>query len=293
MSLIPYGIYAATAYNQWHDLDQKDKDTLIKARNSVMRYGKRKFSGYMTAAKRRRMAKQKVGQRPQKKPAKVLEEVSGIEAGNDFYMKDTRTLYQHRLCKIEKNEAKVVGTGADAKVDTSDTKFKRRSNTVMLSGFKFCFEVDNGDTVDATKPMYVNFAVLVDKEAGNFGQPLEADFFRDLRQNKDRSHDFPNGSGLTSNEYHCLPINTDRFGVLKHKRMRLSGNNANMVGQFRNMDFFLRCKRQLRWDEGQQYPEGPGVYAVMWCCRFGDDAGKHVDPNQIKMHGRILTYFRG
>ncbi len=286
MSLVPY---ALTAYNSWQNLPPEDRETLIKARNQVMAYSKRKFSGYMTAAKRRRLAKKQLGQRPQRKPAKIIEETSGAPT-DPFFMKNTRTLYAKRLCNIAKNEATVVGNT----VDTSDTKFKRRTDTVMLSGFKFCFEVDNTDSIDTTKPMYVNFAVLVDKESSssqteNLGT---SDFFRDLRKNKDRSIDF--STGLSSNELHCLPINTDKFGILKHKRMRLAGNNANSVNkQFRNMDFYLRCKRQLRWDAGNTYPEGPRVYAVMWCSRFGDNAGKAVEPDQIKMHGRILTYFRG
>ena len=244
----------------------------------------------MQAYKRARLAaKRSFGQKKQRIPSKFVEETNQAS----FQMTDGRTQYIKRLCDIPLNEATVSGTT----VNTSDSRTARRRDVVNLTGFKFCFEITNNDQDTNNQPAYVNFAVVVDKESSSSDvENLDhRDFFRN-QKGSDRSIDF-SSTGLTSNELHCLPINTDKLAVLTHRRFLIGPNNNNSVGNMsrhKNMDFFLKCKRQLRWDEGNVYPEGPGVYAVMWCSRFGDGASPTNPTNPlVKMDGRILTYFRG
>lgn len=256
---------------------------------------KRKANRRSTAAKRRRTTARQFGESPRKRPpSKRLQKYWSTTDGG--ISKTTRTLNAVRLLDINRND------------DGGNFMNERQKRTCMLSGIKFCSELRNTDAVDSTRPKYVNVALVTDKETDGSTVAQSTfnggDFFRDYRDGSNRSRDFytKNADGsfsttsdLSSNELHCLPINTDRYGVLFHKRIKMRPNNGNFV-DCKNLDFYVKLKRQLRWDQSADgsdnaYPEGNGIWLVMWCDNFMVSASAPGVDNQIDARFRILTYF--
>ena len=259
---------------------------------------KRKATRKTRTAKRRRTQARTFGESPRKPaPSKRLQKEWRTDTGASGVSSSTRVLSAVRLLDINRND------------DGGNFMNERQKRTCKLSGMRFCAEIRNKDGIDTTRPKYVNIALLTDKETD--GSTIAqsdftgADLFRDFRDGSSRSRDFyiknvdgtfSTISDLSSNEMHCLPINVDRYGILFHKRIRLKPNNGNFV-DCRNVDFYVKLKRQLRWDQGADgsdntYPEGNGVWLVMWCDNFQVNAQADPAENQLDARFRILTYFK-
>jgi len=191
----------------------------------------------------------------------------------DNILRDTRTLYVHGITDIEE------GTELDA----------RQRRIVNLRGFKVCLEVKS----IGPSPLYVNIAILAPKAGASV--ITESDFFRSS-QATDRARNF--ADDLNSNEFHCLPINADRFTILKHKRYRLipGGTETGSVSQqglsYMNVDWYIPLKRQLRYDSGVGQPEAGGVSLVYWFDQFGTTGGTAGQIGVAQMSRRVVTYFK-
>jgi len=185
---------------------------------------------------------------------------------------DTRVLYQYGLTDIDQ------GTAIN----------QRERRMVNLRGFKICMEVKN----IATTPLYLNVAILSPKDGA--ADVTTSDFFRGAGANRGR--DF--GIGLNSNEFHCLPINSDRYTILKHKRYRLVPGNtpsdtASLNGySYMNLDWWVPLKRQIRYDADTGQPESGKVYMVYWADNFSTAGGSAVNPAQMVVTRRVVTYFK-
>jgi len=189
-------------------------------------------------------------------------------------LKDTRTLYSVSVCRIPQ------GTEID----------ERLRRHINVRGFKMCWEVVNLTAI----PVYLNVAVICPKQTTNDGIE-ETDFFRD--QTSNRSQNF--STSLTALEFHCLPINTDDYTVLKHKRYRLAPNgtstafNPNAGASYKNIDWYVKLNRQVRYTGTESNkPTDGDVYVVYWCDRFGSASGSTAQSNTLQIYQRYLTYFR-
>jgi hypothetical protein len=105
-------------------------------------------------------------------------------------------------------------------IGQGDAINQRDRHTVELMGVKLCMEL----TALSNNPLYVNVAVVHLK---NTDAPLNQDFFRSSG-GPTRGTDF--NESLNSNEFHSLPMNTDKFVVLSHKRYRLNGGVPQFPG---------------------------------------------------------------
>lgn len=166
----------------------------------------------------------------------------------------------------------------------------RERKIVNCRGYKLCMELRN----QAQGPLYVNVAVLSPKN-GNTGVGT-SDFFR-WSANDVRSIDFGDVT-LTSNEYHCLPINSDKYTVLRHKRYVLGENGSTSFedrnrANYANVDWWIPLKRQIRYETGAQESTQTGeVYCVMWCDNWGTAAGAGSTADQLAYTRRFVNYFR-
>jgi hypothetical protein len=115
----------------------------------------------------------------------------------------TRTLYVTELTNIAQGEG----------IDQRDRR------TIELMGVKLCMEL----TALSNNPLYVNVAVVHLK---NTDSGLNTDFFRGASGSRGVDFDI----SLNSNEFHCLPLNTDKFVVLSHKRHCLNGGVPKFPG---------------------------------------------------------------
>lgn len=231
------------------------------------------FMRAVAAMRRRRRARfssRNVGEHPRSNPARTNTVVN-----TDLVNKNTRTLYSENITNLEQ------GTGIG----------QRDRRVANISGWKFCIELKSL----SNDPLYANLAVIAPKDSAGGGVPVE-DFFRSSTSTNNRAVDF--GIALNSNELHCLPINTDRYTVLKHQRHRIipqgSGTTTTVSlngFSYKNLSWWVPFRRQIRYEDNTT-PEAGNVYFVYWFDRFGANSGAAVATAEIAMTTRIITYFR-
>lgn len=191
---------------------------------------------------------------------------------NDNIIRNTRLLYEHSLADIPE------GTDLDA----------RQRKMVNCRGFKICLELKNL----INNPMYVNIAVVSPKDGqSNFN----ADWFRSSdASNRARNFDVT----LNSNEFSCLPINSDAFTILKHKRFQLipgstTGSTASQSGRsYMQLKWWIPLKRQLRYDAAIGQPENGKVHLVYWFTEFATAANDPGLVGAVQMSSRVVAYFK-
>ena len=196
---------------------------------------------------------------------------------SDLTNQATRTLYSFPLCNIPKG----------------DEMNQRERSMLNLRGFKICMEWKN----DLQEPLYINLCVLCPKAANDTQAIPGPNFFRNQDNNDSRGTDFTNA--LNSNEFHCLPINTDLYTVLRHKRYRLipgsqsdpTTNSASGLSYMRT-DWWVPVKRQLRFDTPNSAPTDGQCFLVYWADEFGATGGSPPVTNAMKVSKRTITYFR-
>lgn len=263
------------------------RGVIVRRGNKRARVAAARVGGYVarTAArkiwrwykKRRKVpARARVGERAGRTNGK--HKVTFFESNTN---KSTRTLYLQNLTDILRTQV-------------NDIRGRQR-DVIFLSGVRVCFEIENNDTVN---PMYFNFAVISPKgrNIANTVSDIENSFFRSGTTDS-RNVDF--ADTLASIEFHCLPINTDKWHVISHKRYRLNRrSNAISEGSghyYKNIDRYYKIKRQIRYDESQANTalkcETP-ILMVWWCDQFNTTAGTAAQANSMVVSQRHLAYFR-
>lgn len=169
--------------------------------------------------------------------------------------KNTRTLYDNELTEIPE---------ANSAFDIQG----RRRDIVNLRGFKCCATIHNlSDT-----PLMFNWAIVAPR--GNASAITTQDFFRGT--NAERALDADNN--LSTLQWHCSAINTDRFTVLKHKKMMIAPNanpegsnfTFNVANNVKVIDDWTKLDRQLRYAEGKCLD---AVFVVYWADFYGQPSG--------------------
>lgn len=262
---VPQARYARMAYRYGPTVA---RGAVKIARWAARRYRARRRSGYRPA-KRARFSKTNIGER-----VGVSNSKPRIQVRNANYItRDTRVLYTENLTQT----------------DQGPNRNTRERGIINCRGFRICMAVRNL----RARPMYFNCAVVSPKNAGVV---TEANFFR--ASGTARGSNFDNSK--TSLEFHCLPINTDKFTILKHKRYRLikGGDNFSQYADFSgrnymNIDWYIKLKRQLRYDDTtSESPIDGSVYLVYWCDDWDAIGGASSNVGAIATMGRHIMYFR-
>jgi len=181
----------------------------------------------------------------------------------------TRTLYKKNLTEIPLNT-------------TTNDIHKRNRHVTFISGFKCCLEITNLASV----PMYFNYAILAPKNGDTIST---TDFFRG--NNADHAVDFD--FQLSSNDFHCRPLNTDELVVLKHKRYLLAKSEGEAArSTYINLDFYVPLKRQVRYENTSTTPSTGAVFACFWCDKFQVDGGTISTAATVNVTERYITYFK-
>lgn len=238
---------------------------------TAVRMGKRIFRAYKRyrGRKKRSFRATNFGDRPGTGTGKrhVTSEINALPL-------DTSTLYSYGITDIAQG----------------DDINNRERRMVNLRGFKLCMELEN----DHTTPMYINIAVLCPRDGA--AGVVNGDFFRG--SSTARALDFDD-AGITGMEYHCLPINSDRYTILKHKRYRLDPSseaaykNSNGTN-FKNVDWYIPIKRQLRYNNQptNDQPENGRCFLVYWFAPFQASAGAVAITGVVNVSQRVVAYFR-
>lgn len=237
------------------------------ARFAYRRWKKRR-TGYRPA-KRRRFSPRTIGENVGTSSSKQSIQTRTASTLN----RDTRTLYIRQLTNI----------------DQGDGRNLRERGVINCRGFKICFQMRN----NLNQPLYFNVAILSPK---NSGEVDESNFFR--ASGSSRGSDFDNSK--IALELHCLPINTDKFTILKHKRYRMNpdpvaqDNFASQTGRsYMTQEWYIKLKRQLRYDspDASGPTDGP-VYFVYWADAWFSVDGSVAVPSAFQIQERHLVYWR-
>lgn len=184
----------------------------------------------------------------------------------------TRTLYQWPLLRITKG----------------DNLDQRERDLIHLTGFRLDMELKGA----STKPIYYNIALVYDRRSNDGDNTITtADFFHSLGGNA-RALDF--AVGLASFEFHRLPLNTDRFTVVKHWRGTLTQQSGtayltNSGNSWKSLSKWVPLKRKIAYEDGNPQSD---IWLLVWCDRFED--GLTVEPvvNTLFWNSRVTTYFK-
>lgn len=191
----------------------------------------------------------------------------------------TRTLYYEALTDIPKTTQNEIDS--------------RQRDVIHLSGFKICGEVLN----DGTNTLLFNMAVVYDKRANDETTAIStSDFFRSNEGNA-RAVDF--SILLASHEFHCLPLNTDRFTVLAHKRwkLRTGFGVANGAGDpywsnqdsGKFMEYWIPLKKKITFEDGHAQSK---IWLLYWCDRWQTGPTNTPVANSANIDYRVVAYFR-
>lgn len=179
---------------------------------------------------------------------------------------------------------------------TSNEISKRQRDICYLSGFKLMMELKNNlDAGIPQTPLYVNLAFVYDRES-NKGTVIVSDseFFRANTGNT-RYRDF-NGA-MTAMERHCLPLNTDRFTIISHKRYKLgvasgsAGYNANIAPKaYMTICRYIKLRKRITYTEDDK--ANSKIWMLLWCDKFGDSSTDPISANALAYDYTISAYFR-
>ncbi len=283
MSLVPAASFALSGYN----LAKRVRLTDQLVRNAALAapYLRRYGPGTLKAVKRMgRMSLRRYRSRyrTRSQRMKIGEQVGqgGIkrnQTANFVANRSTRLQNIREMLEI----AKTTNTG-----DIT----QRQRDIINFRGFKGCIEIKN--LLDS--PLMFNYAVVVRNDQFDtnvFG------FFRNDGRSSDRELDFSNT--LSSNDFHCLPINTDKYHVLKHKRFIIgaaattNGFTTNSRENYRTLNFYHRVKRQFRYKGNSENDlAADNIEVVWWCDRMLNPAGALSEIDACQVHERYVSYFR-
>lgn len=193
---------------------------------------------------------------------------TGAPGSQNLYT--SRTPYVTNLTAISK------ATGAH-EID------KRLRHSINITGFS----VDVIMRSIHSKWMLLNFAVVSPKN-NNWTPPSFADFFRDYTTSTDVSF----STALSGNEMHTLPINTDKWNVLAHKREQL-GRNEYYTGVNTTLirRWWMPLNRSITFNDDEDTAAECKVWFIFWCTDATGGHGQAEEPDVILGSIRTVTYF--
>lgn len=186
------------------------------------------------------------------------------------------TLYRENLCLINKGQ----------------TESNRERDIVNLRGFDVTFNLKTLSTVAPsvlveTDLIYCNVAVIAPKQGTDIATGTGNDFFRSLTNLDARALDF--NASTSSINLHTLPVNTDLYTVLKHKRFILQPCSLGHEFWHQEHKFYVPLQRQIAYDTDGTC-QNP-VFLVYWMARSNFTAG--ATPAQVgNVENKVTTYFR-
>lgn len=214
----------------------------------------------------KRAVRRRVGEPVGKSTAKKV-------SSNFEYDLSTRTLYDEPLLNLSK------GTNID----------DRLRDAVNFRGIKICMSLVNKTSTTNGQHLYFNYAIVSPKADGDKAIVTTTEFFRGA--GTARGADFT--TTLNALEFRCLPINTDKWNVHKHRRLSLAPYSSNEGRNTRTMEWYHKIGRQIRYDDaGAQTPIGKQLFLVYWCDYQDNNSGTVVQTNVADLQMRFVKYFR-
>jgi hypothetical protein len=189
---------------------------------------------------------------------------------------ETRTQYIRQMTEI-------------AQTSINDIRLRQR-DIINFRGFKACLEIFN----QLDQPLYFIWAVVSKKQDTD---TTVTDFFRNMGSADARGRTF--STSLSANEFHCLPINSDKYHVYVHKRMLLGprSTNANFYdpnrANYRTFNHYEAVRRQVRFTGQSENEFISNLEVVWWCDAFYAPGGTAAyTTGAVKVSERYITYWK-
>lgn len=163
---------------------------------------------------------------------------------------------------------------------------QRERDIINCRGFQIFFDIRN-EGLTANDVLYVNCAVVAPKDSIAINP---VNFFRALSDLDSRSYDF--NLGRTSIELHRLPLNTDTFTILKHKRFSLTQKGAGIAGFQKTFKWWIPLRRQLTYGDANADSCITPIFFVYWCDKAFNSSGAPAVPNVAVVQIKVTTFFR-
>jgi len=281
MSMVPYGM----------PMGAPMLDPRLQAGMSLGKFAwqnRDALSGaFKNLRKRGRPSKSKAAMRKKAK-AKFSPKNVGHPGGADT-TKDTDVVNDSSLIAYDTRSFHVTDITALDQATSANSISRRQRQIVFLKGFKICEEISNNQD----NPLYYHIAVIAPH--GNTNIPNTTDFFRSTG-GTERSADF--GTALSSIEFRCLPINTDKYTVLWHQRIMLNAvnNTASFAARdgrnYGLVEKYIPMNRQIRYDSTNAGSCENPVYVVHWADEFQSPGGATAVAGAYSKQRRYVMYFK-
>ena len=186
---------------------------------------------------------------------------------------DTRTFYTNELIAVTHGE----------------DPDQRLTNKINCRGIQIHMELKN----NRGTAINIHFAIVSPRDGDS---ATAVDWFKGYGQNRNQNF---SGANTTNMEMNTLPVNTDKFLLLKRFTIQLAGNTeANTIEDagdtmsYRHVKFYQAINRQLRFSStSATTPETGKVFLVMWACpQCSQDLTQDTDG--IRRSIRTILCFR-
>ena len=178
------------------------------------------------------------------------------------------------------NVAKTIST-------VSGNPYNRRMNDQLnFRGIKFCMNFRVEGAIGTGKA-WMNIAVISPK-SDLFSTSIipNTEFFRHPTGDR-RDIDF-NDPSLNNVDYRCCGINTDRYNVHTRKVLTMGPTQSTEGFKERYLECYMPLKRQIRYQDSSEFPEGKNMYLVWW---FSTSDGG-TPANSDRFQYSVKRYFR-
>lgn len=190
----------------------------------------------------------------------------------------TRTLYYDNLISLSQT--------------TTNEIDKRQRRVAYISGFKICAELKNQNA----KPMLCNIALVHDRRTNEGESIIPTDEFFRANSGNVRAKEF--GVLRDSHEFHCSPLNTDRFTVIRHWRFKLAPNpvvgsegftSQASMNNWRTFERYVPIKKNFAWNDTQPQSK---LWLMRWYDGFQQATGTAAISNAVNFDMHVTGYFR-
>jgi len=167
---------------------------------------------------------------------------------------------------------------------------ERIRDVVEFRGIRLCYRIRN---LDGNGNMYHHWA-LISPKTDAVGVSTNNFFRSDAPQTTGRGRDFDNT--LDAHEFHCLPINPDKWNIIRHRKYTLgtitaSSSIARTNDSWREIREWIPIKRQLRYDDDNVANTcSTPIFFVHWSARWNSPGGT-APTAVVNTSYRIHAYF--
>ena len=205
----------------------------------------------------------------------------GRPAGHDESKKNDRQSPPTSIANKELEFEPLIRVEKD--VAASENITKRQRDTLHHKGVKVCFMCKN----TRKQALFLNWAIVLPKAANTIGS-------LDLLRGDDQERDHPIDQNSTTMDLRCLPINTDRYIVLKHKRKTILPDSDKGTTSTEGRDLvviedYIKTNRQVFFDGDNAEPL-QNMFMVWWVDYYGAPVG--VKTASCEVSWKIINYFK-